>query len=81
MQKISMEKSSFQSSYSIKCFLNLMFKLFFKYLDDFLVLWMDNLLIFNETKEHLHAYNKSLRNLEKQAVNWKCPNVNSLKLK
>ena len=32
-------------------FLNLMFKLFFKYLDEFLVFWMDNLLIYSETKE------------------------------
>ena len=35
-------------------FLNLMFKLFFKYLDSFLVIWMDDLLIYSQTeKRHL----------------------------
>ena len=31
-----------------------MFKLFFKYLDEFLIFWMDDLLIYGQTeKEHL----------------------------
>ena len=32
-------------------FLNLMFKLFFKYLDEFWVFWMDSLLIYSQTEE------------------------------
>ena len=32
-------------------FLNLMFKLFLKYLDEFLVFWMDDLLIYSQTEE------------------------------
>ena len=32
-------------------FLNLMFKLFFKYLADFLVFWMDDLLVYSQTEE------------------------------
>ena len=40
-----------QSTLSV--FPNLMFKLFFKYLDDFLVFWMDDLLIYSQTEEHL----------------------------
>ena len=34
-------------------FLNLTFKLFFKYLDEFLVFWVYNLLTYSQTKEHL----------------------------
>ena len=32
-------------------FLNLMFELFFTYLDNFLVFWMDDLLIYSQTEE------------------------------
>ena len=32
-------------------FLNLIFKLFFKYLNDFVVFWIDDLLIYSQTKE------------------------------
>ena len=39
-------------------FLNLMFEIFFKYLDNLLVLWMDDLLIYSQTAEenlkHIH---------------------------
>ena len=31
--------------------LNLMFKLFFKYLDEFLLFWMDDLLIYSKLKK------------------------------
>ena len=37
-------------------FLNLMFKLIFKYLDDFLVFWMDNLLMYSQTEEEHLKY-------------------------
>ena len=37
-----------QSAASV--FLNLIFKLFFKYLDDFLVFWIDDLLIYSQTE-------------------------------
>ena len=33
-------------------FLDLMVKLFFKYLDDFLVFWMKDLLLYSQTEEH-----------------------------
>ena len=49
--EIQMEKSSFWSTDITQDFLNLMFKLFFKCLDDALVFWMDNLLIYSQTKE------------------------------
>ena len=42
-----MEVSSLGGTDSPKCFLNLMFKLFFKYLDSILVLWIDALLIYS----------------------------------
>ena len=32
-------------------FLNLMFKLFFKYLDEFIVFWRDDFIIYSQTKE------------------------------
>ena len=37
-------------------FLNLMFKLFFKYLDKFLVYWMDKLLIYSQTEVEHQKY-------------------------
>ena len=46
-------------------FLNLMFKLFFKYFDDFLVFWMEHLLIYRQTEEehlkHLESGFEKLR--------------------
>ena len=42
-----------------------MFKLFFKYLDEFLVVWMDDLLIYSQTKEehikHLELFLEKFR--------------------
>ena len=49
--------------------LNLMFKLFFKCLDGFLVFWMDNLLIYNQMEEehlkHLELVFKKFRGQNK----------------
>ena len=56
IKKIPMEMSSIWSANSTKCFLNLKFKFFFKYLDEFLAFWMDNLLIYSQrknTQKHL----------------------------
>ena len=36
---------------ALSIFLNLIIKLFFKYFDEFLVFWMDDLLIYSPTEE------------------------------
>ena len=46
-----MEVSSHHCTDSPSVFLNLMFKLVFKYFDKFLAFWMDNLLIYSQTEE------------------------------
>ena len=51
MQKIPMEESSFGCANSPRHFLNLMFKLFFKYLNEFLAFWKDDFLIYSQTEE------------------------------
>ena len=39
-----------------KSFINLIFKLFLKYLDEFLVFWMDDILVYSQTEEeHLNT--------------------------
>ena len=58
MWKIPMEKDSLLHANSTKYFMNLMFKLFFKYLDECLVFWMEDLLIYSQTNE------KHLKHLE-----------------
>ena len=50
-QNFQWKRVAFRVQKASSAFLNLMFKLFFKYLDDFLVSWMDNLLIYSKTKE------------------------------
>ena len=59
-----MEMSSIQSAISTHVVLNLMFKLFFKYSDDFLLFWMDDLLIYSWTEEehlkHIHLVFESV---------------------
>ena len=51
--KIPIEKVAFGMQTAPSIFLDLMFKLFFKYFDEYLVFWMDNLLICSQTEEHL----------------------------
>ena len=54
-----------QTSPSI--FLNLMFKLFFQYMDEVMVFWMDELSIYDQTEEehfkHIELDFKSLERL------------------
>ena len=65
----------------LNVFLNLMFKLFFKYLDSFLAFWMDNLLIYSKTEEgHLKHLQLVLERDLKES-NWKCSNMNFLKMR
>ena len=57
-----------------------MFKLFFKYLDAFLVFQLDDLLIYSQTKEeHLKHTDLVLELFEKMESNLKCLNVICLK--
>ena len=51
--KFQWKRLDFGVQRALSVFVNFMFKLFFKYLDDFLVFWMDNLLIYSQTEEHL----------------------------
>ena len=50
-RKFQWRRVAFGVQTASSVFLNLMFKLFFKYLDDFLVFWMDYLLIYSQTEE------------------------------
>ena len=54
--KFPMETNSLRCTDSIKYFFSLMFKLFFIYLDNFLDLWMHNLLILARQKRKLETY-------------------------
>ena len=59
-----------------------MFKLFFKYLDDFLVFWTDNLLLYSQMEEeHLKQIQLGFENFEKLGSNLKCLNVSFSKVK
>ena len=51
IQKIPMEMRRFRVQSVPSVFQNLMFKLFFKYLDDVLACWMNDLLIYSQTEE------------------------------
>ena len=51
-----MEKGSLWHANSTQYFLDLMFKLFLKYLDQFLVFWIDDLLIYSQTEEEHLKY-------------------------
>ena len=54
--KIPMEKGVLGMQTAPSTFLKLLFKLFFKYLDQFLVFWMDDLLIYSQTEEEYLKY-------------------------
>ena len=49
--KVQWKRVAFGEQIAPSIFLYLMFKLFFKYLDEFLVFWMDDLLIYSQTEE------------------------------
>ena len=59
-------------------FLNLIFKLLFKYLDEFLVFWIDNLLIYGQTEEeHLgHLELVFCEEFREASIKLKCQNMN-----
>ena len=58
-----------------------MFKLFFKYLDEFLVFCMDDLLIHSQTdKEHLKHLQLVFETFRENGENLKCPNMSSSKM-
>ena len=59
-------------------FLNLMFKLFFKYLDEILVFWMDDLLIYSQTEEQHLKHTQFSINFVKLELNWKCQNCKKI---
>ena len=50
-RKFQWKRVAFGVQTTPSIFLNLMFKLFFKYLDEFLGFWMDDLLIYSQTEE------------------------------
>ena len=59
------EVSSLQCTDSPNDFPNLMFRFYFKNLDDFLVFWIDDLLIYTQTeKEHLKHIQLVLKSSE-----------------
>ena len=56
--KFQWKRVAFEVQTAPRIFLSLMFKLFFKYLDDFLVFLLDDLLIYSQTEEeHLKHIN------------------------
>ena len=58
-------------------FLNLMFKLFFKYLDKCVVFWMDDLLIYSQTEEeHLKHLELDFEKFREASIKLKCQEVN-----
>ena len=79
-QKIPMGRSSFGGQTAESIFLNLLFKLFFKYLDLFVVFWMNDLLIYSQTERgQLKHLELVFENLEKPVLNLKYQSVNSSK--
>ena len=62
-----MKKVAFGMQTAPSIFLNLMFKLFLKYVDEFLLFWTDNLLIYNQTEEHSTHLELVFKNLERPA--------------
>ena len=81
--KFQRKRVAFGVQMAPSVFLILMFKLFFKYLDGFLVFWMDHLLIYSQTEEeHLKHIQFSLHKIfEKLESNLKCLNVSFSKVK
>ena len=63
--KFQWKRVAFGMQTAPKMFLNLMFALFFKYLDECLVVWIENLLIYSQMKEeHLKHLELVFKNLE-----------------
>ena len=80
--KIPMEKDSFDMQSAPSIFLNVMFKLFFKYLDEFLVFWIDEILIYSQTEEqHLKHLELVFEKFREAGINYKCESVNSSETK
>ena len=69
-----------QSALSVS--LHLMFKLFFKYLDDFLVFWIDNLLIYSQNEEeHRRNINLVFEKIQEVGIKLKMSKCEFLKVK
>ena len=69
-----MEKSSFWRANSTKhFFLNLMFKLFLEYFNGLLVFWMDDILIYSQTEEHLKHSELVFEKFREASIELKIP--------
>ena len=75
--KFQWKRVVFGMQTALSIFLNLMFKLFFKYSDEFLVFWVDNLLIYSQTEEHLKHLELAFEKLREASIKQKkCQNAN-----
>ena len=74
--KFQWKHISYSIAHALSIFLNVMFKLFFEYFDDFLIFYVDGIIVYNKTEnEHLALLRKVFEKFDYAGWNWNLPSV------